>query len=81
MIHLDPITRDRLTRFQGIRRGWWSALILMALIAFTLVAELFVNSRALIVHYDGEWHFPTYGAVIPGTTFGEEYAYKPTIIR
>lgn len=76
MIRLDPITRDRLTRFQGIRRGWWSALILMALIVFTLVAELFVNSRALIVHYQGELYFPTYGAVIPGTTFGEDYAYE-----
>ncbi len=76
MMRLDPITRDRLSRFRGISRGWWSAVILVALILFSLVAELFVNSRALIVHYQGQYFFPTYGAMIPGDTFGESYQYE-----
>lgn len=50
--------------------------MLVALILFSLVAELFVNSRALIVHYQGQYFFPTYGAVIPGDTFGESYQYE-----
>ena len=39
-------------------------------------AELLVNSRALIVHYDGGYYFPTYGNIIPGTTFGRDYDYE-----
>jgi len=76
MMRLDPITAERLRRFRGISRGWWSAVILVALILLSLVAELFVNSRALVVHYEGEYYFPTYGAVIPGDTFGEAYQYE-----
>ena len=41
-----------------------------------MVAELLVNSRAIIVVYQGEWHFPTYGGVIPGTEFGFDYSYE-----
>ena len=76
MMRLDPITAERLNRFRGMSRGWWSAVILVVLIALSLVAELFVNSRALVVHYQGETYFPTYGAIIPGTVFDEPYAYE-----
>ena len=76
MMRIDPITRAKFARFRAMRRGYWSALILGALMLLSLCAELFVNSRALIVVYQGTWHFPTYGAVIPGTVFGEDYAYE-----
>ena len=49
-----------------MRRGYWSAIIIISLILLSLIAELLINSRALIVSYEGEWYFPTYGAVIPG---------------
>ena len=35
-----------------------------------------MNSRALVVSYQGEWHFPTYGGFIPGRTFGLDYDYE-----
>jgi microcin C transport system permease protein len=73
---LDPLTRRRWARFRSIRRGYWSALALGVLIALSLVAELWVNHRALIVQYEGRWFFPTYGAVIPGRTFGLDYDYE-----
>lgn len=76
LFRLNPVTRRRWQRFRQIRRGYWSAVLLGALIALTLVGELLVNSRALIVSYDGQWFFPTYGAVIPGTTFGLDYLYE-----
>ena len=39
--------------------------------------SLLVNSRALVVSYQGdEWHFPTYGDFIPGRTFGLDYDYE-----
>jgi microcin C transport system permease protein len=73
---LNPIARRRWQRFQQIHRGYLSLLLLSALIALSLVAELLVNNRALIVHYEGRWFFPTYGSVIPGTTFGLDYDYE-----
>ncbi len=39
-------------------------------------AELLVNSRALIVSYEGEWYFPTYGSFLPGRTFDLDYDYE-----
>lgn len=76
LLRLNPVTRRRWARFRGLRRGYWSALALGALIVLSLFAELLVNNRALVVHYEGHWYFPTYSDVIPGTTFGLDYAYE-----
>lgn len=73
---LNPITAKKLRRFRQIRRGFASFVILMIMIGLSIIAELLVNSRALIVRYEGEWYFPTYGAVLPGRTFGFEYQYE-----
>ena len=48
----------------------------MVLIFISLFAEVFVNSRALVVRYHGSFYFPTYGEMIPGTTFGLDYDYE-----
>ena len=76
MLTLNPQTRKKLARFRKIRLGYFSFLILGAMIALLSVAELFVNSRALIVHYNDTLYFPTYGSFYPGTTFGEDYSYE-----
>lgn len=76
MLTLNPQTQKKLARFRKIRLGYFSFLILGAMIALLSVAELFVNSRALIVHYNDTLYFPTYGSFYPGTTFGEDYSYE-----
>ena len=76
VLNLNPQTIKQLKRFRSIKRGYWSAVLLGVLLALCFVAELLVNSRALIVSYEGEWYFPTYTALKPGTTFGLEYAYE-----
>lgn len=73
---LDPQTVKQWKRFRSIKRGYWSAIVLFTLVALSMVAELLVNSRALIVSYEGNWHFPTYGRIIPGETFGLDYDYE-----
>jgi microcin C transport system permease protein len=75
-LRLNPLTLKKLRRFRSIRRGYWSLMILVALLLFSAVAELFVHSRALVVRYEGDLYFPTYGAMIPGTEFGLPYAYE-----
>lgn len=73
---LSPQTRKQWRRFRSIKRGYYSLLVIAALLLATLFAELWVNSRALVVKYDGEYYFPTYGAYLPGDTFGLDYQYE-----
>ncbi len=76
MLKLNPVARKRLERFKAIRRGYYSAIILAALFVLSLGAELIASHRALLVIYEGEWYFPTYGDIIPGETFGFDYRYE-----
>jgi microcin C transport system permease protein len=76
LLRLDPLTRLRVDRFKQIKRGVWSFRILLGLILLSLLAELFVNSRALVVSYEGRLYFPTYGAVHLGKEFGLGYDYE-----
>lgn len=75
-LRLNPITAKKLRRFRSIRRGYWSFLLLVGLVAFAFLAELFIHNRALLVRHDGEWFFPTYGAIIPGRELGLDYDWE-----
>jgi len=75
LFQLNPLTVKKLNRFRAIKRGYWSFLIFcfLLLITFWGVGEYLVNSRALIVKYEGKLYFPTHGAFHPGTDFGLDY--------
>lgn len=68
---LSPITAKRVARFKRLRRGYYSLLFLLLLCFLSLFAEMIANKRAIAVRHNGEWHFPTYGAVIPMAKFGQ----------
>jgi microcin C transport system permease protein len=55
---LHPITRKRLRRFRGLRRAWWSFLILGAAYVVSLGAELLANDKPLHVRFEGRHLFP-----------------------
>lgn len=76
LLNLNPQTIKQIRRFRSIKRGYWSAVSLVVLLALCLVAELLVNNRALMVSYEGDWYFPTYGAQFAGSTFGLDYEYE-----
>lgn len=76
MFRLHPQTRRKLQRFRQIRRGYVSFLILCGFVLISLFAELLVNNRPLLVSYDGDLLFPTYGAIHTGEDFGLDYAYE-----
>ena len=73
---LNPLTQRQLARFRSLKRGYWSAVILLITIVLSIGAELLVNSRALIVSYEGNWFFPTYSKYLPGSTFDLGYEYE-----
>lgn len=75
-MRLNPLTIKKLRRFRSIKRGYYSFIIFMLMITLSLVAELLVNNRALIVRYEGHYYFPTYSRILPGTVFGLDYAYE-----
>ncbi len=73
---LNPLTRKKIQRFKSIRRGYYSFIIFTTLVLLSCFAELLVNNRAVLVQYQDTWYFPTYGAVLPGNTFGLDYQYE-----
>lgn len=76
MFAFNPQTLKKLRRFRQIKRGYYSFLFLSGLLVVLAFGELLVNSRALVVSYDGELYFPTYTAFHPGTDFGLDYSYE-----
>jgi microcin C transport system permease protein len=75
-MHLNPQTIKQWRRFRTIRRGYYSLIALGIALFLTLFAELLVNSRAIVVYYEGEFYFPTYADYQPGRNFGLDYAYE-----
>jgi len=75
-MRLNPLTLKKIRRFRSIKRGYYSFIIITAMILISLFAELLVNKRALIVYYEGKYYFPTYGDMMPGTAFGLDYDYE-----
>ncbi len=76
MIKINPLTLKKIKRFQSIKRGYWSFIVFIIMILISLFAEVLISKRALIVSYNGNFHFPTYGYMIPGTAFGLDYEYE-----
>jgi microcin C transport system permease protein len=76
LLNLDPQTIKQWRRFRSISRGYYSLIIILLLLLASAFAELLVNSRAVVVHYRGDFYFPTYADFQPGTTFGLDYQYE-----
>ncbi|WED23283.1 ABC transporter permease subunit [Vibrio sp. JC009] len=70
MFKFDPLTQKKIQRFKDIKRGYWSFIILTLLLVLSLFAEVLINSKALIVRYQGEFRFPVFSDVIQGSEFG-----------
>ncbi len=76
MFRLNPQTLKKLRRFRDIKRGYYSFLVLAAILVLVSFGELLVNNRALVVSYEGELYFPTYTGFYSGNDFGLDYTYE-----
>ena len=74
MITWTPLTQKKWTRFERIRRGYWSAVILSIFLLLSCFADVLINSKALVVRYDGAYFFPVVSDVRSGTFFGLDYS-------
>lgn len=52
------VIRRRWRKFRSLKRGWYSFLILVTLYAISLLNPILINSRALVVSYDGKTYYP-----------------------
>jgi len=75
-MQLNPLTKKKLRRFKSIKRGYYSFILILVMILASFFAEVLVNKRAVMVHYNGKYYFPIYGEMIPGTAFGLDYKYE-----
>jgi len=55
---VTPVTAKRLVRFRRIKRGYWSFVGITTLFGLTMFLELTVNSRPLVIHYEGKTSYP-----------------------
>ncbi|WP_027873762.1 ABC transporter permease [Spongiibacter marinus] len=73
----NPVAQKRWQRFKQSRRGYISAWLLLVLTTLSFGAELLANHRPLLVSYQGELYFPTFGAQHSGKDFGLDIDYEP----
>ena len=71
--HFSPLAVKQFRRFRSVRRGYISFLLLVGLVGLACLDNLVVGKQALVVSYQGKWHFPFVRDVLPGTTFGQTY--------
>lgn len=65
------LLRRRLRKFRTLKRGYYSFLILTIATFVSLFNPLLINSRALMVSYDGQWYFPAFSGHYEAQDFGQ----------
>ncbi|WP_459205536.1 ABC transporter permease [Pseudomonas sp. MLB6B] len=73
---VSPMTRRRLQRFRGHRRGWWSLWLFSGLLLLSLGAELVANDKPLLLGYHGELYVPALKRYSE-RQFGGELPFQP----
>lgn len=73
---LSPQAKQRWLRFKSQKRGFYSLVLIGILVFLSLIAELWVNNRPIVVSYNGDLYFPTYGDIIPGKQFDLDYQWE-----
>jgi microcin C transport system permease protein len=52
------INQRRWRKFKGMRRGYYSMVILLSAYALSFFLPLLVNNKALLISYEGQWYSP-----------------------
>lgn len=70
------IFRKRVRKFKTLKRGYYSFLILTIAYAISFILPVLINSKALVVRYNGAYYFPitTY---YPASEFGMNAIGEP----
>lgn len=69
---ISEISRKRWKRFKSIKRAYYSLWILSVAFALSLVSEIWIGDKPLVLKYHGQWYVPVF-KFYPESTFGEKY--------
>jgi len=58
------IGQRRWQKFKTIKRGYYSLVILTTMYILSFLLPILVNDKALIVRYNGEYHFPAFTSLV-----------------
>jgi len=72
----ESVLRRRIRKFQRIRRGYWSFLVITIAYAVSFLLPVLANNVALVVRYDGQYYFPIV-RYYPAATFGQQVIGEP----
>lgn len=67
----ESLFQKRWAKFKSLKRGWYSFLLLSFLFLFSFLNPLLINSRALVVHHDGQTRFPIVEGHIEARDLGQ----------
>ena len=68
---MTPLARRRLNNFKANKRGYYSMWVFLALFGLSLLAELIANDKPIVLHINGETHFPVFTLVTEQEIGGE----------
>ena len=54
----NPVNSERWAQFKNNRRGYWSLWIFITLFVLSLLGELWVNDKPVMLSYQQHWYFP-----------------------
>lgn len=76
----SELTRERLRKFRGIRRAYYSLIVLGLAFFLSLFSEFIANDKPLYLKYQGRAYFPVV-KFYPGTEFGGPYATESDYLK
>ena len=68
IIKSESINQKRWKKFKSIKRGYYSFILIIGLYILSFLLPLLINSKDLIVQYEGDYYFPAFRDVTPGMT-------------
>tara|TARA_A100001011_G_C14224323_1_gene805887 strand:- start:40 stop:1095 length:1056 start_codon:yes stop_codon:yes gene_type:complete len=73
----ESILKRRWKKFKTLKRGYYSLITLTALYTISFFLPVLINNKALIVKYNGSYHFPIFSGYIAGKEFGQDVPGEP----
>jgi len=72
----DNLAKKNWKRFKEVKRGYYSLILFLIIFILSLSAELWINSKALVVSYNDKFYFPIFSRIYSGKDFGLNYEYE-----
>lgn len=65
------ILQKRWKKFKSLKRGYVSLIVIITLYLLSFALPILINSKAVIVRYNGSTYFPVFHGFYDGNTFGQ----------